>query len=430
MRTLLTGAAALALFPVIPAAAQETDHSMHHETDMPGMAVDNRGAIEPRQQVPESREGSGTARLPAADPAQPGLHAMAGDWMLMAHGAVSAQYTAASGLRGDDKLYSTSMLMLMAERETGWGRLQFKSMLSAEPSMNAAGYPNLFATGETAHGAPIVDRQHPHDLFMELAGRVDVNIAPRTSLFVYGGPVGEPALGPSAFMHRGSAAYNPEPPIGHHWFDSTHITYGVVTAGVAAPHWQLEGSWFRGREPDERRWNIETGKLDSWSARATWTSTPNWAIQASYGEIAAPEATHPGTDERRTTVSVQYARGPLSALAAFSAKQRVPGETLTAWLAEANWHIDQRNTVFTRIENVANDELFPDHHAALHDMAFRVTKLQAGYARRMPLGPVQLAVGGSLATFIKPALLNADYGRAPVQATVFARITLGKSPAD
>ena len=168
-----------------------------------------------------------------------------------------AQYTNVSGPRGDDKLYATRWLMLSGERRTDWGRIQLKSMMSLEPLMDARGYPNLFATGETAGGQPLVDRQHPHDLFMELAARVDVNIGMDATLFLYGGPVGEPALGPSAFMHRASAKLNPEPPITHHWFDSTHITYGVVTS-VWPPQFQLEGSAFRGAEPDEDRWDIET----------------------------------------------------------------------------------------------------------------------------------------------------------------------------
>ena len=349
---------------------------------------------------------------------------MAGDWMAMAHGAVSANYTTVAGPRGDDKLYATSMLMGSLERETGWGRIAAHAMLSLEPAMRRDGYPNLFATGETAYGVPLVDRQHPHDLFMELAGRINVN-AGTGSLFVYGGPVGEPALGPSAFMHRGSAAYNPEPPISHHWFDSTHITYGVVTAGYAAPTWQLEGSVFRGREPDERRWNIESGKLDSWSVRATLNPSPRWALQASYGEIKQPEATHSGEDEHRFTASAHYADGRFAAMLAYSTKRRVPGESLPAVLAEATWMPDAHNVVFGRIEHVRNDELFPDHASPLHDVTFRVTKLQAGYARRIPLGPVELALGGSLATFAKPAALDAAYGRNPVQATVFAKVTLG-----
>lgn len=370
-------------------------------------------------------EGSGTARLPGHEAGMAGVHVMSGDWMLMTHGTVSSQYTDHSGPRGDDKFYVTSMAMLMAERDADWGRIQLKSMFSLEPAMDASGYPNLFATGETAGGRPLVDRQHPHDLFMELAGRIDVNVGENASAFIYGGPVGEPALGPSAFMHRGSAQYNPEPPITHHWFDSTHITYGVVTAGLSTPHWQLEGSAFRGREPDERRWNIETPKLDSWSVRATWTPIAQWAVQASYGQLKEPEALHPGEDEHRTTVSAHYNNGSgLSAMAAFSAKDRVPGDTLTAWLGEVNWDLSDRHTVFGRAENVANDELFPDHDDPLHDRKFRVTKLQAGYAYRLPVGPVEVALGGSVSTYLKPDALDAAYGKHPVGYSLFARFTL------
>jgi len=406
-----------------PAFAQSHDHSQmdHSGHDMATMSMPAETGESP--EVPA--EGSGTARLPANEGAMHGLHLSTGDWMVMAHGTVSLQYTDHKGPRGDDKVYATSMAMLSAERDTGWGRVQLKSMLSLEPIMDAAGYPNLFATGETAGGVPLVDRQHPHDLFMELAARVDVNVG-SGSLFLYGGPVGEPALGPSAFMHRASAGLNPEPPITHHWFDSTHITYGVVTAGYSAPKWQIEASAFRGAEPDEARWNIETPRLDSWSVRATFNPSPMWAVQASYGEIKQPEATHPGEDEHRFTASAHYNNGKgLAAMLAFSSKDRVPGDTLTAWLAEASWDIDKANTLFARVENVANDELFPDHHDPLHDTAFRVSKFQAGYARRVPVGPFELALGGSVNAYAKPAALDAAYGKNPWGYTLFARISLG-----
>ncbi|HUD29086.1 MAG TPA: hypothetical protein VMQ93_09460 [Novosphingobium sp.] len=369
--------------------------------------------------------GSGTSRLPTLDSAMDGLHVMTGDWMLMAHGYVSAQYTDHSGPRGDDKAYVTSMAMLMAERDTGFGKVQLRSMLSLEPLMSNRGYPNLFATGETAGGVALVDRQHPHDLFMELAARVDFDIGGGTRAFLYGGPVGEPALGPSAFMMRRSSRYNPEAPIAHHWFDSTHITYGVVTAGLSDATWQLEASAFRGAEPDEDRWDIEAPKLDSWSARATWTPTPNWALQASYGQIHQPEALHPGEDEHRFTASAHYADRAFSAMAAFSSKNRQPGRTLTAWLAEANWDLDTANTLFARAENVANDELFPDHDDPLHDTTFRVSKLQAGYARRIAFDPFTLALGASVNGYLKPDALDAVYGNSPWGYTVFARLSLG-----
>jgi hypothetical protein len=372
-------------------------------------------------------EGSGTARLPGLEASHRHGNIYSGDdWTAMAHGYVSTQYTDHGGPRGDGMPYVTSMLMLMAEREAGWGRLQFKSMMSLEPLMSARGYPNLFASGETANGAALIDRQHPHDLFMELTARADFNLGPNAGLFLYGGPVGEPAIGPSAFMHRGSAANNPEPPITHHWFDSTHITYGVATAGIATRRFQLEASAFRGAEPDEHRWDIETPRLDSWSVRATLNPSPNWSLQASYGEIKEPEALHPGEDEHRFTASAQYSDGALSAMAAFSAKSRVPGDTLTAWLGEANWDFSARDSLFGRVENVRNDELFPDHLHPLHDRAFRVTKFQAGYARHIPLGDaLKLTLGGSASAYAKPDALDPYYGNSPLGYTLFARISLG-----
>ncbi|OJW68564.1 MAG: hypothetical protein BGO57_05710 [Sphingomonadales bacterium 63-6] len=437
----------IAIVTTAPAFAQES-HEEHGEQQMDHSQMDhgsmihgemnsgtmdhsgmNHGAM---QMGPAAEwkpaEGSGTARLPAAEGAMHGLHIGSGDWMVMVHGAVSAQYSDFSGPRGDDMFYSTSMLMVGGERQTDWGRIQLRSMLSLEPLMKARGYPNLFATGETADGEPLVDRQHPHDLFMELAARVDVDLSDNATIFLYGGPVGEPAIGPSAFMHRGSASNNPEPPITHHWFDSTHITYGVMTAGYSSRFFQLEGSAFRGAEPDEERWGIETPKLDSWAARATLTPSPNWALQVSHARIEQPEALHGNQDEARTTASIQYANGKgLSALAAFSAKNRIPGDTLTAWLGEVNWDIDKANSLFGRVENVNNDELIPDHDDPLHDQPFRVTKFQAGYARHFALGSaLKLSLGGAVSAFAKPSALDPYYGKDPMGYTLFAKLSLGR----
>jgi hypothetical protein len=422
----------------IPAMAQEMDHDMMNHGQMDhstkdhdsgnnadGDALAAMADHDDIRRLPRAG-GSGTSLLPGAEGGMHGLHVMTGDWMLMAHGYAWAVHSDQGGPRGDDKSYVQSMAMLTAQRPLGdAARLTVKSMFSLEPLMSARGYPNLFATGETAGGEPLIDRQHPHDLFMELAARVDVDVAPGTSLFLYGGPVGEPALGPSAFMMRRSARYNPEAPISHHWFDSTHITYGVVTAGLASGAFQIEGSAFRGREPDEERWGIETPKLDSWSVRGSWTPTPNWAAQVSYGRIKEPEALHPGEDEGRLTASLSYGDDSLSVTGAFSAKNRVPGRTLTAWLLEANWNPAGGHNLFGRVENVANDELFPEDDP-LHGETFRVTKMQAGYAYRIPLGKLfALALGGSGAVYAKPDALDAAYGRHPVGWTAFAKLSLG-----
>ncbi|SEL29691.1 hypothetical protein SAMN05216382_1740 [Sphingomonas palmae] len=371
--------------------------------------------------------GSGTARLPAGEGPMRGAMFSVGDWMVMAHGYAWGTLTDQGGPRGGDMAFVQSMAMLMADRDlSDRVHLQLRGMGSLEPLMGRRGYPNLFATGETANGVPLVDRQHPHDLFMELAARLDYRLGGNTSLFLYGGPVGEPALGPSAFMHRGSARYQPLSPITHHWFDSTHITYGVVTAGVSAPKVQLEGSWFKGREPDERRWDIDPIRLDSWSLRGTWTPSPYLAMQVSHAHLKEPEVQHPGEDENRTTASVQWARNGVSTTFAWSRKDRQPGEVLNAWLAEATWEITPTHAIFARVENVANDELFPDHDDPLHDRRFRVTKAEGGYAYRLPIvGPLGVALGGTVAAYAKPDALDAAYGRTPVSWTLFAKLAVG-----
>lgn len=372
-------------------------------------------------------QGSGTSRLPAAEGPMRGYMTQAGEWMLMAHGYAWGVATDQGGPRGKSEAFVQSMAMLMADRDLGDRfHIQLRTMNSLEPLMGARGYTNSFATGELANDRPLVDRQHPHDLFMELAAKVDYRLGNGATLFLYGGPVGEPALGPSAFMHRGSARYQPMSPITHHWFDSTHITYGVVTAGYATPAFQLEASAFKGREPDEHRWNIETPRLDSWSVRGTWTPSPFWAVQVSHGRLKEPEAQHPGEDENRSTASVQYARGGLATTFAYSLKDRVPGEKLSAFLAEATYELSARHAVFGRLENVANDELFPDEGDPLHDTKFRVTKAEVGYAYRLPIvGPLGLALGGTVAAYAKPAALEAAYGKTPVSWTLFSKLAVG-----
>ena len=432
----------IALALAAPGAAAAQDHSMHDVPAAPAQdhsmhtmpAAQDQAEHDPENDgdfsptlVRRSTAGSGTARLPGAEGGMHGLHLVAGDWMVMAHGVLNLTHSDQGGPRGDAMTFVQSMAMLSASRDLGENaRMELRAMASLEPAMGQRGYPNLFATGETAYGRPLVDRQHPHDLFMELSARVEADVAPGTSLFLYGGPVAEPALGPSAFMHRRSARYLALSPISHHWFDSTHITYGVVTAGVRTRALQLETSAFKGREPDEERWNLDTPKLDSWSVRATWMPSPNWAMQVSHGRLEQPEATHGGADERRSTASVHYAKGGLSAMLAFSAKDRVPGDTLTAFVGEANWDLSRHHSLFGRIENVANDELFPDHADPLHDRRFRVTRFEGGYAYRVPLGKAELALGGSLAAYAKPRALDGAYGRAPVSATLFARLALGE----
>src|SRR5262249_1187061 len=205
---------------------------------------------------------SGTSIEPrTTSESSPMIHRSLGDWTFMFHANAFLVDIQQSGPRGRDKLFSTNWLMPMVTRQFGRQTLTFRTMLSLEPATITKGrYPLLLQTGETAYGISIVDGQHPHDFLIELTGRYDFRVAERTQVFVYGGPIGEAALGPPGFSHRASASENPVAVLGHHQQDATHIATNVITVGFAKGPLQIEASTFHGREPDENRWNLNTGK--------------------------------------------------------------------------------------------------------------------------------------------------------------------------
>lgn len=251
---------------------------------------------------------SGTSLEPASTPV-PMLMTTAGKWQVMFHGEAFINELQQSGPRGTDKFFSTNWFMPMVQRDLGPGQLTLRTMISLEPAtVSERRYPELFQQGETAFGRPIVDGQHPHDLFMELSAFYDLKLSENTLLSFYGAPVGDPAMGPAAYPHRASAAENSVAPLGHHLEDSTHIADDVVTMGLAYRMVRFEASGFHGREPDEDRWDLDAGKIDSWSTRLTVSPAHNWSMQYSLAHLTSPEAIHPGEDVRRMTASVMYNR--------------------------------------------------------------------------------------------------------------------------
>ena len=251
---------------------------------------------------------SGTSAEPNSTPT-PMLMTMKGPWMLMFHSNAFITDTQQSGPRGGDKFFSTNWFMPMAERMLGPGQLTLRAMFSLEPAtVSARQYPLLFQQGETAFGRPIADGQHPHDFFMEIAALYDLKLGEKTLLSFYAAPMGDPAIGPTAYPHRASASENPVGTLGHHQEDSTHIADDVVTVGLTRGIVRVESSGFHGREPDENRWNLDAGKMDSWSTRLTVQPAQNWSGQYSFARIVSPEALFPGEDQARMTASVMYNR--------------------------------------------------------------------------------------------------------------------------
>jgi hypothetical protein len=299
-------------------------------------------------------------------------------------------------------------------------------MVSPDPLMGKSGYPLLLASGETANGVDrLIDRQHPHDFFMELSASVSQNIGANSSVFVYAGLPGEPAFGPPAFMHREAILDSPEAPISHHWLDSTHISFGVVTAGIVLNRVKLEVSRFNGREPDQHRWNIETGPLDSTAVRLSWNPTRELALQGSWGHFTNPEQLEPGVDQKRWSASLLYARevAPGWKLAGTLAwgRKSARGHNDDAYVAEASakhsgW------TVFGRGEMTENREL-----TGIEDgPAYRVGKISIGAVRDFRIADHwSLGAGGLVAlNFVPDALAPLYGGNNPLGMMAFVRLKL------
>lgn len=409
---------------------EEHEAMMHGGHDMGAMPMghDMQAMSSALGPYPMSRDASGTAWQPDASD-HGGVHGEAGGWMLMGHVLLNGVYDWQDGPRGDEKAFVSGMIMGAARREVGArGTLNLRAMLAPDPAMGARGYPLLLAAGETADGVePLVDRQHPHDLFMELSASYAHRIGARDSVFVYGGLPGEPAFGPPAFMHRIAAMDSPEAPITHHWFDSTHITFGVLTAGYVHGDWKIEASQFRGREPDEDRYDIETGALDSTSVRLSWNPTENLALQVSWADIESPEALEPDEDEERWSVSGVYTRriegaGLWSATLAYSNKERTDGVSLDAWLAEAAWMPNDNWTVFARGEAIETDELGASHHGPVED----VQRLSLGVIRDFRVSEhARFGVGALVQQHFVDATLEPLYDGDPQGAMAFVRLKIG-----
>lgn len=378
-----------------------------------------------------TREGSGTAWLPDASPMY-AVHWQKGLWQLMAHENLFVQFLHESGDRGSHQSGSINWLMAMADRKVGTGHLQLRGMVSAEPwTIRGCGYPDLLATGEQCDGEKIHDRQHPHDLIMEAAVAYDAPLKGPVRGQLYGGPAGEPALGPVAFPHRISAMPNPLAPIAHHWLDATHITFGVVTGGLYGNRWKAEASAFNGREPDERRTDFDFGALDSVSGRVSFLPMPNLALQVSAGRLTDAEASESGgppIDVTRVTSSITYHRllanaGVWASTAAWGRNAEL-GHSSHALLLESSLTLDDRDTWFGRFEvagKSAHDLDVPG------DDRYAISKVQAGYTRYLTTwNGLKPGLGMSVSSAFVPALLEPVYGR---RANLGAGLFLTVRPA-
>lgn len=418
-------------------AMHDTSHALMPEMQMP-VAADTTihgtagmKMIDGPLGIPMERTGSGTSWLPDESPMH-AYHAMSGAWELMLHGVAFAMYDKQGSPRGDEQFSSVNWGMLMATRELGGGRLQLRGMLSAEPwTVGGRGYPLLLQTGETFQGEPLHDRQHPHDLFMEMAGLYEHAISDRLGVSLYLAPVGEPAIGPVAYPHRPSAMNDPMAPLSHHWQDATHIAFGVVTAGIFTHSLRLEGSSFNGREPDENRTNFDyRGRsLDSYAGRLAWNPTSHWSLSGSYAYIRSPEPLAPDDAVHRISASIMNGHtfgqhGELATTFVYGANRHSERSHLEpSYLLESNLEVGGAHSVFGRAEHVQKSAEDLALGPTTPTGEFDITSLVAGYVYEFDrVGNVRTGIGGRASLELIPSALAQYYGtRSPRGFAIYVR---------
>ena len=376
---------------------------------------------------------SGTSAEPDSTPA-PMLMTTKHLWTLMFHANVFILAEQQSSARGGDKFFSTNWFMGMAKHKAGPGVLTIRSMLTLEPAtITERRYPLLFQQGETAFGVPIADGQHPHDFVMELGALYDLKLGDRGLLSLYFAPVGDPAIGPTAYPHRESASEDPVGALGHHQEDSTHIAADVATVGFTYRIARIEASGFHGREPDEFRWDIDQGKIDSWAMRLTLQPGKNWSGQYSYARITSPEGLFPDENQERMTASIMYNRpfsnGNWSNTAVWGRTRSLEDNAiLDSYLFESLVRFRTRNHVWTRIEDAdrTNELLVGENPLPPGFTELPIGHVQAytfGYDRDFNLIPdLESALGAQVTTYGVPSALTPIYGSHPIGAALFIRL--------
>ncbi len=435
--------------PSMPSTMPGMDMPMDGTTRMMAQPHDLRGAI-------LTHVASGTTAEPPSTP-MPMLMRQRGPWMLMLHGNAfladtqqqAAQPTSPTNRRGADKLFSTNWIMPMAMRPLGPGQLTVRAMFSLEPAtITNRSYPELFQQGETAFGTPIVDGQHPHDFFMEVAALYDWKTSERSLLSLYAAPVGDPAIGPTAYPHRMSASEDPIAALGHHQQDSTHIAFNVLTAGFTWRWLRFEESGFHGAEPTEARWHFEPSPnghaIDSYSSRLTFVPSANWSAQYSWAHITSPEALYPGEDQSRQTASIMVNRpgghdlgaglrsSNLSATLLWGRTRSLADNSKeNSYLAEALWKFGSTNYVWTRLENAGrSNELLISPGSPLPPNFTElpighVAAYTAGYDHDLPLAPhLLVAPGAQFTSYTTPSALTRSYGSHPFGVVAFVRFRI------
>jgi hypothetical protein len=404
------------------AFAQHEGHHSPQPTPTPAPQEVKPVPPEPRAEIPNPD------RMAAMEEMEPMDH-----WMTMLHGYAFLTTNRQGGPSGEREFGSQNHLMAMATRRWAGGKLSLLGTFTLEPAtVPPRGSAELFQRGETYQNILLVDRQHPHDLFVQLAAAWEKPFSTQTKLRLYVAPVGEPALGPMAYPHRLSASENPNAPLSHHNQDSTHISYDVATVGFTASIFTLEGSAFHGAEPDENRWNLEAGALDSYAGRLTIRPSRELAVQISSGHLEHPEAAEEG-NQTRSTASVTYQKSTSSGFIAASViagRNQTPEGPEWGNLLEWTWKFAGKNFLYGRLESVDRDVYELVHKRQRpHGVPRERTLVQAatlGFVRNVALlAEAETGLGADLTAYRFTSRLDSVYGRRPLSGHVFLRVRFG-----
>lgn len=389
------------------------------------------------QNLPMNRNGSGTGWLPDASPMY-GYMLHAEKWMYMFHGNVFLRYNKQDvgdrGTRGGGKFDAPNWFMGMGQRRVGSGGMfRFSAMLTLDPlTVGGEGYPLLFQSGESWEGKPLVDRQHPHDLFSELSVAYAHQLSDDSDVFAYLGYPGEPAFGPVAFMHRVSSLNNPDAPIGHHWQDATHITFGVGTLGLRYKTLKLEGSVFTGREPNEERYGFDTPRFDSWSTRLSYNPSPAWALQLSQAWVKDVHEIGPREDVNKTSASVINAlhlgaKSTLNSTAVWGYNKGGHHAAQHSFLLESALNLNT-TTLYGKYEWVEKsvEDLLLEEETFGHGKIYQINAISLGLQQQLfQLARTNVALGAQGSWYKTPEGLEELYGKNPVALEVYLRVSPG-----
>jgi plastocyanin len=405
----------------------DTSHGMEHgnmKMDHGGMEMDSSMKMDgmdmegmSNMKQPLYQIASGTSWVPATTPMYGLMHEFSHS-SLMEHGGIFPRYTYQSGPRGGKEFGAPNWYMAMYDNNLGTNDLlELRAMISLDaPIEKNHGYPLLLQTGEG-----LIDRQHPHDLFDELAVSYRHTFSKDISANIYAGLPGEPALGPPAFMHRVSAMSNPDAPLSHHWQDATHVTFGVATAGIQYKNFKIEGSVFNGREPDSNRYDIDKPRFDSYSGRLSYNPCNEFALQTSYGFLNNVEGD--SVNIHRLTVSAIYTtkiekNGWWSSTLVFG-QNILPSENANSILFESQYSVNSNN-IYGRAEFVQK---------YLHDLAIPgigtadVSEITLGYSRTLAtIAQINIDLGAQATYNIIPESLKSYYGNSPYGAQIYFAI--------